>query len=72
MVFSTVLAYSVFVFTSLVLVFAIIGNLTPKSEVQKLREKLETYKTGRVMRTDWRKVVFFFLLWAVSGIYLFG
>jgi hypothetical protein len=70
--FSTILAYGVFSITTIIFLVLIIDALIPKSELDKSMEKLEQYISGKKRVTDWRKIFVFFVLWAASGIYLWG
>lgn len=70
--FSTILAYSVFIITTIIFLVLIIDALIPKSELEKSKEELEQYISGKKRVTDWRKIFVIFVLWAASGIYLWG
>jgi hypothetical protein len=72
MTFSIVVAYGVFVLTTIILLALIVNALIPKSDFEKLQENLQSIKTGRTTKIDWRKVFVLFLLWVASGVFLFG
>lgn len=70
--FSTILAYAVFGFTTFVLVAIAYDNLRPRSELEKLAEDFEAIRRGyRTVFSFW-KTLTVFLIWAATGIYLFG
>lgn len=70
--FSTILAYAVFGFTTLILVAIAYDNLRPRSELEKLAEEFQAIKRGyRTVFSFWKTLVVF-LIWAATGIYLFG
>jgi hypothetical protein len=70
--FSTILAYAVFGFTTLILVAVTYDNLRPRSELEKLAEDFEAMRRGyRTVFSFW-KTLAVFLIWAATGIYLFG
>jgi hypothetical protein len=71
--FSTILAYTLFTITSLLFLAVIVNSLIPKTEAEKRMENLRNYANGkRKTVIDWRKALFAFFLWAVSGIYIWG
>lgn len=70
--FSTIVAYGVFILTSLVFLFLIVDALIPKSELEKTLNKLNAAQNGRSTRLDWRKVGVIFAMWFASGYYLWG
>jgi hypothetical protein len=72
MTFSIVVAYGVFALTTIILLALIVNALIPKSDLEKLQERLQSIKTGHTTKIDWRKVFVLFLLWAASGVFLFG
>ena len=70
--FSTILAYAVFGFTSLVLVAIVYDNLRPRSDMEKLAEDIQAIRRGyRTVFSFWKTLVVF-MIWAATGIYLFG
>lgn len=70
--FSTVLAYAVFGFTTMILVAAAYEVSRPRSELEKLAENFEAIKRGyRTVFSFW-KTLTVFMIWAATGIYLFG
>lgn len=70
--FSTILAYAVFGFTTLILVAVIYDNLRPRSELEKLADEFQAIERGyRTVFSFWKTLVVF-LIWAATGIYLFG
>lgn len=70
--FSTILAYAVFGFATLVLVAIIYNTLRPRSELEKLAEDIQTIRQGYRTAFSFWKTLVVFLIWAATGIYLFG
>lgn len=70
--FSTILAYAVFGFTALILVAGAYDALRPRSELEMRAERIEAITRGyRTVFSFW-KTLAVFLIWAATGIYLFG
>lgn len=70
--FSTILASAVFGFTTLLLVVVAYDNLRPRSDFEKLVDDIEAVRRGyRRVFSFWKTLVVF-LIWAATGIYLFG
>ena len=70
--FSTILTYGTFTVTTLLFLALIIDALIPKTDAQKALERLERYVSGKTTVLDWRKIFVLFVLWAASGIYIWG
>jgi hypothetical protein len=70
--FSTILAYAVFGFTALILVAGAYDYLRPRSELEKRAEKIEAIKRGHRTEYSFWKILTVFMIWAATGIYLFG
>jgi hypothetical protein len=71
--FSTILAYTTFTATSILFLAVLMSSLIPKTEAEKRMEYLRNYANGkRKTIIDWRKALVAFLLWAMSGIYIWG
>jgi len=70
--FTTVVAWAALVLISLIFLVLIIDALRPKSEAEKAMQQLQAYRNGYAVRTDWRKIAALFVVWFVSGWYLFA
>ena len=70
--FSTILAYGTFTVTTLMFLALIIDALIPKTDAQKSLEQLQRQLSGKTTVLDWCKIFVLFVLWAASGIYIWG
>lgn len=70
--FSTILAYAVFGFTTLILVAGAYDYLRPRSELEMRAERIEAIKRGYRTEYSFWKILTVFMIWAATGIYLFG
>lgn len=70
--FSTILAYAVFAFISLVFIVVIADALIPKTKFRREIERLEAARDGYSIRVDGRKVFVLFAIWAAAGVHLWG
>jgi ABC-type sugar transport system permease subunit len=70
--FSTILAWAIFVISSIVLLLITYDGLRPRSEDELRMERLQAYVRGyRTSYSFWRILVIF-VVWAASGVFLFG
>jgi len=69
--FTTIVAWGVFVLTSLIFLIAMAEPLL-KSQAEKDLEELRARITGVRRTTSWNRVLVLFLFWFAAGWYLFG
>lgn len=70
--FSTILASAVFGLTTLMLVSAIYTILRPRSDAEKIAKNIQAIQRGYQVTYSFWRVLVCFLIWAATGIYLFG
>ena len=70
--FTTVVAWAALVFITAVFLALIVDALKPRSRLEENIRKLEAAQTGYSTRIAWRRVGVMFVIWFVSGWYLFG
>lgn len=69
--FTTIVAWVVFVLSSLIFIVAMLEPLL-KSKVEKDIEEIRARLTGVRRKTSWNRVLVLFLFWFAAGWYLFG
>ena len=69
--FTSVVAWAVFVATKLLLMIVVADAFLESEEARRLRELREKLE-GKKTVIDWRKIAVLFVIWFVSGWYLFG
>jgi hypothetical protein len=70
--FSTILAWAVFVISSMALLAITYDALRLRSEDELRQERLQAYVRGYTKSYSFWKIFTVFAVWAVTGVYLFG
>ena len=70
--FTSVVAWAALVFITAVFLILIVDALKPRSRLEEDLRKMQVARTGYSTQTDWFKVGVMFVIWFVSGWYLFG
>lgn len=70
--FSTILVWAAFVLSSLVLLSLVYDVLRPRSDLEIQLERLQSYARGYSTYYSFWKVLTIVVIWAASGIFLFG
>jgi hypothetical protein len=70
--FTSVVAWAALVFITVVFLVLIVDALKPRSRLEVDIRKLEAARTGYSTRIAWPRVGVMFVIWFVSGWYLFG
>ncbi len=70
--FTSVVAWTALVFITAVFLALIVDALKPRSRLEEDLRKMQAARTGYSTRIAWRRVGVMFVIWFMSGWYLFG
>jgi hypothetical protein len=72
MMFSNMVAWTVFGLTSLFMLVIVYDSLRTKSDIEVLAEKLKEIQTGRRQVYSFWRVLVLFAVWVAAGVYIWG
>jgi len=70
--FSTILGWAVFVICTVLLLAIVYDALRPRTELELSMQRLEAYVRGYSTTYSFWKIMAVFVVWAFTGVYLFG